>query len=271
MRNFQQLLLVLGLLLFAAGCPEMTEDKPQANAPKAPAAAAGSEGVADDGSEPVEEVNPQEFAKEQAAAAELEKAGVFVVREGPEKQVTSVNFMGQGKKVDKKTAALLPDLFRVSTINLADTDFDGELLKFLKNHRKLVSLVLSGTGVGDKDMVYLANAPSLVSLYLTKTKITDAGLAHIANLPKLAILDLSDTKITDRGLSEIAKLQNLNWLLISSTEITDAGLPTLANLPNLHRLSLMDTKVTEQGIASLKASKPGMAVDSGTRQMPNGQ
>ena len=234
------------------------------------AVAINEEGVGDDGSEPVEEVDPKEFAKEQAAANELEKTGALVVREGPEKQVTSVNFIGQGKKIDRKTAALLPDLFRVLTINLADTDFDGEHLIFLKN-RKLVSLVLGGTHVGDKDMVHLANVPSLVSLYLPKTNITDAGLAHIANLPKLAILDVSDTKITDRGLPEIAKLQNLNWLLISGTEVTDEGLLALASLPNLGRLSLMDTKVTEQGIASLKASKPNLAVDSGTSQTPNGQ
>jgi hypothetical protein len=308
MRNFQRLVVVFGLLLIAAGCPEMMEDKPQANAPQPPkapqpapppaappASAAGNggvaeadaqpdmirlkpsaniagEGVAEDGSEPVEEIDPKEFAKEQAAASELEKLGAFVVREGPEKQVTSASFMNnKGKKIDKKTAEFLSNLFRVMTINLADTNLDGECLKVLKKNRKLVSLVLSGTPVGDKDMAYIAEMPSLVSLFLTNTNLTDAGLAHLAKLPRLAILEASGTKITDRGLPEIAKLQNLNWLLLSGTEITDVGLPSLAAMPNLRRLTLADTKVTEEGIAALKASKPGLTVDSGTRSMPNGQ
>jgi hypothetical protein len=45
----------------------------------------------------------------------------------------------------------------------------------------------------------------------------------------------------------------------------------LAAMPNLSRLSLNDTKVTEQGIAALKAAKPGLVVDSFSREKPNGQ
>jgi Leucine-rich repeat (LRR) protein len=272
MKSFTWLAFAALVCVIAAGCPEMTDDKPAANAPKVsspppppPPPNVGAQAGADDDSVPVVEVDPKMFAKEQAAADELEKMGLLVIREGPEKVVTSVNFMGKGKSIDPKALDRIPDLFRVMTINFSDNAVGSEQLKAVQSSGELTSLLLGGTQVGDAGLKYLAGLRSLASLHLPRTKITDAGLPPLTTLPKLAILDLSDTKITDRGLPEIAKIEALNWLLISGTDISDEGLPALAGMPNLSRLSLLDTKVTEQGIAAIKAAKPKLHVDSGSR------
>jgi hypothetical protein len=249
-------------LSISAGCPEMTEKKPEQVASKpAPPPPGVSQEVYDDQSTPVEEVDPKQFAAEQAAADELNKMGFLVMREGEDKVITSVNFLGNHRKIDKKITDLLPALFRVGTINLDDTEFGDEQLNALQNKHKLVSLLLNGTQVSDAGMPKIGTFENLVSLFLMHTNITDNGLSPLANLSKLAILDVSYNKITDRGLAEIAKCQNVNHLLISGTEITDEGLQQLVNMPHLGRLTLLDAKTTEQGIATLKASKPGLAVD----------
>ncbi|MCC6124129.1 MAG: hypothetical protein IT426_04160 [Pirellulales bacterium] len=270
MRTFALLAFAAFVGLVAAGCPEMSESKPGAQSaqapPPPPPPAVGGQAADDDQYVPVEEVNPQQVAKEQAAADALEKMGFLVIREGPEKVVTSVNFLGNNRKIDEKITDLLPALYRTYTFNFADTEMGDEQLRALQTNRKVTSLVLGGTQVGDEGLAIIVNLSSLVSLMLPKTKITDAGLPHLTKLPNLAILELSDTKVTDRGLPEIAKCQNLNWLLLSGTEITDEGLQVLAAMPNLRRLGLKDTKVTERGIAALKAAKPNLSVDSGTRE-----
>ncbi len=109
MRSLSRWIFVSGLLCFAAGCQETPDNEPAANAPQPPlppppppAPAVGAQGAADDDSVPVEVVDPRVFAKEQAAADELEKLGVFVVREPPDKQVTSANFMGNRKRSTRK-------------------------------------------------------------------------------------------------------------------------------------------------------------------------
>jgi hypothetical protein len=268
MRTFALLAFVSLVGLIAAGCPEMPDTKPAANAPKPPPPPPppnGQQGAADE-SAPVEEVDPQQFAQEQAAANELDKMGFLVIREGSEKVVTSINAMGTGRKIDKPITDLLPRLFRATNFDFKDTDFGDEQAKAIPNNRRLASLVLQGTPVGDDGLAQIANLVNLESLILSNTKITDAGLPHLAKLSKLKSVDLSDTKITDRGMPEIAKLQNVNWLLLSGTAVTEESLPLFANMPNLRHLTLCDTKVTEQAIAAFKASHPQLKVDTESRR-----
>jgi hypothetical protein len=268
MRKFALLAFVAFVGLVAAGCPEMTESKPGAKStqsPPPPPPAVGGLAADDDQYVTVEEVDPRQFAKEQAAADELEKMGFLVIRES-EKVVTSVNFLGNNRKIDKKITDLLPALFRTLIFNFADTEMADDQLKSLLANRKITTLVLGGTQVGDEGLAVISNLSSLVSLMVPRTKITDAGLTHLTKLPNLAILELADTKITDRGLPEIAKCQSLNYLILSGTAVTDEGIQTLVNMPNLRRLGVKNTKVTAQCIAALKASRPDLAVDGGSRE-----
>jgi Leucine-rich repeat (LRR) protein len=199
--------------------------------------------------------------KEKAAAETIESLNFMVIREGQDKQVTSIS--SQGKTIDKKVFEVLPDLFRIGTVNVTDTDITDEQLKSVGKLRKLTSLLLGGTAVTDAGLANLRNLGELESLHLQNTKITDAGLAHLVALPKLTILDISGTKVTDAGMKELAKCQKLNWLLMSKTSISDEGIKAFEKHPRLGRLTIFDTKISTAAIDKLLESIPKLSVDSG--------
>ncbi len=233
--------------------------------------------------------------KEKVAAQTIEDLGLMVVREAQNAGMTASNKEGdengdkvatarngesqnrdlqvtsiarKEKHVDKKVFAVLPDLYRIGTVNMTETDIADEDLKSVSKLRHLTSLLLGGTAISDEGIAYLRNMGELESLHLQNTRITDAGMAHLAAIPNLTILDISGDNITDAGMKELARCQKLNWLLMRNTPITDAGLQALEKLPRLGRLTIFNTKTTPAGIAklvkALAANDVKLSVDSGT-------
>ncbi|MCC6124145.1 MAG: hypothetical protein IT426_04240 [Pirellulales bacterium] len=189
--------------------------------------------------------------KERAAADAIEGFDFIVIREGG--KVTSIS--SKEKRVDKKVFAAIPALYRIGTVNIADTDVSDEDLKSIGKLRNLVSLVLSGTAITDEGLIHLGELGELESLFLQNSQITDAGLKTLVALPNLKILDISGTKITDAGVKEIARCKTLNWLLMSQTGISDAGIEALENHPQLGRLTIRDTKISKEAIEKLIKSQ----------------
>jgi hypothetical protein len=189
------------------------------------------------------------------------------VAAAPPKDLRVTSIARKERHIDKKVFEVLPDLYRIGTVNMTDTDIVDADLKSVGKLSKLTSLLLGGTGITDQGLAELHNLGDLESLHLQNTPITDAGMAHLAALPRLTILDISGTKITDAGLKEIAKCQQLNWLLMSRTAITDEGLKSLEKLPRIGRLSIFDTKTTPAGIEKLVKAKADqqlkLSVDAG--------
>jgi hypothetical protein len=207
--------------------------------------------------------------KERIAADTIEGLDFMVIREGG--KITSISSKkgnsSNKQQIDKKVFAALPDLYRVGTVNIADTDAGDEDMKSVGKLRNLVSLVLSGTEITDAGVAHLGNLGELESLFLQNTQISDVSLKTLAALPKLKCLNISGTKITDAGIKEIAKCNTLNWLLMSQTKITDAGIQALENHPQLARLSIFDTNISKDAIAKLIKSQTrttsALQVDSG--------
>jgi hypothetical protein len=219
--------------------------------------------------EQTEKPDPR-IADEAAAAAELDQLypapnRILVIRERsdpdhPEdKIVTSVNFCGN--PVEEKAAVLVSRLFRLTTLNLADSKIADDQMKHLSKLEKLCSLILSKTPITDAGLAHLRPLKNLESLMLENTAITDRGMEHLAALDNLKILQLSKTKVADAGMKHLLPLGNLKWLLLQETDLTDAGLDTLSGMKNLGRLTATRTKVTPEGIAKFKQACPRTQVD----------
>jgi hypothetical protein len=208
---------------------------------------------------------------EQAAAAKLSsfknaqgRAKYLVISErldpdSPEKQVTSINYMGA--KLDDEALKLTARLFRIGTIIADSSNIRDEQLRYFSGLKSLTSLVLNNTAVGDKGMVHLRRLSKLQTLHLAGTKVSDRGLDDIARLSDLKILNLSKTKVTSAGMKKLLPLNRLAWLLLSDTKMNDAGLMQLAKMKDLHRLTVTGTKVTAAGIDRLKRAIPKLSVD----------
>jgi hypothetical protein len=207
--------------------------------------------------------------KEATAAKVIEGFDLLVIREGSEndKKVTSISYNNH-KHIDKKVFEVLPDLYRLGTVNLSDTDVADADLKSIGQLKQLTSLLLSGTAVTNDGLASLHDLGRLESFYLMNTSISDAGMVHITALPSVTILDLSGTKITDAALKELEKCPKLNWLLLTGTSITDECIPSLAKMSTLGRLTIFDTKITPAGVQKLMASRANsstkLTVDSGS-------
>jgi len=167
---------------------------------------------------------------EQQAAAKLRERGVLVIAEPPDHRVTSVGC--HGVTVDDKLLAQVADLYRLMTVNVADSRVSDEQLHYFANLSRLVSLVLSGTPITDAGLVHLRELSNVEALHLSATAISDRGLADVARLYNLRVLDLSGTKVSDGGLKQLTSLGELRWLLLTGDDITDVGLDELAVMKN---------------------------------------
>jgi hypothetical protein len=224
-------------------------------------------GVLDAGSNMMVTGDP---AKEKAAADELEKLDISVIREtdfsaiaeGKEempkdnlpKKVTSI--AAKTKTLNPKIFEHIPNLYRILVLNFTETDLNDEQLKKLTGLSMVTSLQLNGTKITDAGLAEVAKLQKIESLTMPGTAVSDAGVAQLTTMPNLKILDLSNTKITDSCLKDIAKCDSINWLLIQSVPVTDEGIQALGKMTHLSRLSAGGTQVTQEGIAKLRKLLP---------------
>jgi hypothetical protein len=204
-------------------------------------------------------------AGEQEALAKLTERGLLIIAEGPDKQVTSINFWDTKKSkdavIDDEMLSEVAKLYRLSTLNASNSKITNEQLRYFSGLRSLTCLDLGNTPVTDEGLVHLCSLKNLDAFYVANTAVTDRGLEHIVNLSSLKILNLCKTKVTDEGLKKLQSLPKLNWLLLSETGITDAGLDNLSSIQTLGRLTIAKAKVTSKGIERLKKAIPGISVD----------
>ena len=107
---------------------------------------------------------------EQDATEALNRAGVVVIAEPPDRHVTSVNFT-----------------------RFRDDPIDDAVLARLTSFPRLGIVNFANTGVADGQLVHLAGLSSLTSVHLGGTAITDAGLPHLRQLGDLTALHLLET------------------------------------------------------------------------------
>jgi Leucine-rich repeat (LRR) protein len=144
--------------------------------------------------------------------------------------------------------------------------------------RRLSSLDLTRTGIGDEGMAHIERLPDLKSLDLYGTNIGDEGMRHVGRMRNLRSLDLDGTHVTDPGLEHLKGLSELEVLNLRGTRVTDAGLCHLKALPKLQILNLRippsvlkpiglsphpfpnTTCVSAEGVADLRRANPGLRI-----------
>jgi hypothetical protein len=85
----------------------------------------------------------------------------------------------------------------------------------------------------DAVLVHLEGLSELRTLWVYETQFTDAGLVHLRGLRRLQTLVLSDTQITDAGLVHLQGLSQLHLLRLDGTRVTAKGVKELQKaLPN---------------------------------------
>lgn len=127
--------------------------------------------------------------------------------------------------------------------NLVGLDLDGcksitdDGLRQLRRAKKLESLRLNSTHVGDRGMAFVAELPALKWLLASDTEIGNHGLRQIARVETLECLGLTGTKVDDRGVGELARCTKLRQLHLP-TGVTAAGLAQLSSLEELTMLGV---------------------------------
>ena len=204
------------------------------------------------------------------AAAELEKAGVRVIKESTA-GVTSIDF-ADCPKPSAETIQQIAKLRRLSTANLLKTEITDDQLACFENMNHLSTLLLSGAAISAAGIAHLASLPALQHLEACNTKVTDACMSDIAKISSIAVLSLSGTAITNQGIKQISHMPNLNWLIIENTKVTDEGLPYLESLPELKRFTISkNLKISEAALQKLKKTFPKLIVDVTKMETPADQ
>jgi hypothetical protein len=148
--------------------------------------------------------------EETEAIAELQKAGVLVMRLAQNVNLLTANFKLAGNGITDQN---LPPVARMPN---------------------LVEIDLGNTGITDGGLIHLAQLPNLTRLKLDNTGITDEGMVHLAGLNNLANLNIYGTKVTDAGLDHLKGIATLQKLYIWQTGVTDSGASALKQaIPHL--------------------------------------
>jgi hypothetical protein len=123
----------------------------------------------------------------------------------------------------------------------------------------LVSVVLSGVRIADRDVAFLARIPTLRSVSLEELPISDNALTSLMGLD-LRFMSLRKTRVSDMGLKALRGMSNLKALMLDETAITDKGLRELKGLGQLLLLSVRKTRVTRQGVKGLSQALPKLRI-----------
>jgi hypothetical protein len=136
----------------------------------------------------------------------------------------------------------------------------------------LVSLKLTGNGIGDKNMeslaVALAQCPALTHLALNANRITPLGVPSLARIlvqnKSLSHLDVGSNYIRDEGLEHLAhalgQCKTLAHLKLSDNELGPSGAEHLAAVlwqcPLLAHLNLSSNEIDDEGTQKLAEVLP---------------
>jgi hypothetical protein len=127
----------------------------------------------------------------------------------------------------------------------------------------VVSVTVPYHARADIDTSALRAFRRMRSLNLSGTHVGDADLQKIARMSRIEELRLADTDVTNDGIQWIVQLPSLKALSLRGTVISDAGLLTLAQMDTLQELDVTDTNATKEGLDRLKATLRNCRVTTG--------
>jgi len=121
----------------------------------------------------------------------------------------------QGCSLSRENLLCLARVPVLQSLGLKECDFSpADLSDFCEelvacNPPRLKTLRLTGTSVGDAELVAVGRIVSLRDLHLNETSVSDAGLERLRPLKKLQILWLDGTRVSDEGVLGLAVLPQL--------------------------------------------------------------
>ncbi|QDT01250.1 leucine-rich repeat domain-containing protein [Adhaeretor mobilis] len=235
-------------------------------------------------------IEANRVAKQQAALAILEKAGVSpiydyeffrkvkkgrIVDVGPWGPVWLHSLIGAdyfrtivglnlaGSEIsDEEVIQLSSLLHKVRYINLRETNISNKGIGQLWKLTNLEELRLSSTEIGDDGMASIGRCSSLNTLGLADTPVTDSGLLHLKKLSKLQTIHLSYTSVTAEGVIQVLKSSRdtLKWLNVKHTLVDDSIAQHLQGMDTLELINIEETKVTAEGYRIIQESLPDCSI-----------
>ncbi|AXV83969.1 leucine-rich repeat protein [Ralstonia solanacearum] len=163
----------------------------------------------------------------------------------------SLSFHGNLTIADLK--ALPPSVRHLDLSGCTGTAVSGAGLAYLAG-RKLESLDLSDTPIGDRGAQLLASSTSLTSLNLSGNEISDAGAAAFADNTSLTSLNLRGNHISDAGAEALGRNTVLTSLDVSANPIGNTGVQALASSRSLTSLNLCSTWIEDEGVEALASN-----------------
>ena len=121
-------------------------------------------------------------------------------------------------------------------VNLAGIDsITKDQLKALEEYApNIVEIDLGFSNFNDELMSYIRPFRNLLKLKLQNTKVTDAIGKYLVDFELLESLNLYGTSVTDKLIQELKRNKKLQNIYLWKTDVTDDGLVLLQrNLPNL--------------------------------------
>lgn len=198
-------------------------------------------------------------AEEEAAYEELKAFGALVVRDGVHPAtVTLPSGAPQISENLDKVIECVGKLPYLAHLELTDLDATDDHMKTVSKLRRINSLVLSGTHVGDEGLKSVSSLP-LNTLYIDNSQATGAAMSTLGKISDLEILEISGLDVTD--ISPLKSLKELEWLIINDTAIGTEAIDVICEMPELRRLSVKGAEISTEDLLKLKKAKPSLQLD----------
>ncbi len=172
-------------------------------------------------------------------------------------RVTAVNL--RGSWVNDADLRSLNDLPYLTKLDLSLTHITDQGMQEIKDLKGITDLSLYfAEYVTDEGIAAIKGWKKLKTLNLHGTKVGDVGLEHIANIITIESLNVGSTLMTDVGLERLTNLTNLHQLTMGGNELGDAGLQALRQLPGLTYLDLSGRQGTDKNVWTIAMSDAGL-------------
>ncbi|MEZ5352605.1 MAG: hypothetical protein R2762_08205 [Bryobacteraceae bacterium] len=177
----------------------------------------------------------------------------------------------RGTKVTDNTLALLAGKESIVALDIGYAEVTDSGLQHLPKLPNLRELAFGGNKMTEIGLEVLRALPHLTRLDIAGRQRTDSGLWYVAftdvgldpilTLTELRELNLAGSQVSSKGIQRLSALKHLERLnLYGANRVNDEAAQYLAALPALRWVDLKDTAVTAKGFASLRTSRPGLAI-----------
>jgi hypothetical protein len=111
----------------------------------------------------------------------------------------------------------------VNALVMGDKFKDDDLAALTPLSKNIVMADFSRTDITDRSAPFLAGMKRLRTLRLMHTRIGDLTVRSLTNLDQLESLSVFDTAVTSAALPALARLPKLQRLYVGQTAITATG------------------------------------------------